>query len=471
MKQYKQIYSILLGLAVLVMACQKNDIEVAPAQIAPVSNLQYNLTGDTVLLTWTLPQNTDLLTVTVNDGATTKELAANATSYKYGIVETNKEYVFTVKVKDNKGAISLGELAKFKREGAHPVKDVSAAQNDVGVLVTWTAPDSAVAKIRLTLGSQTAEVGPAETSYQFTNVAVGEYMITVVTTNSSNQASNTVHLPFKVGATTVAYLGIYSDSATLLATADDDEKGGAVWLFKTYPTSRYISFDQVKTGNVDLSQFRVIWWNYDVVGNSALPAIATDAAVVAKMTAYYKGGGNLLLNQHAARYFWTLGRMTADYPLVVGAGAGFANGDTWGIGVNIGKKHDQSGHPLYKGITLTTQSDGRKTFPIIGPGWREDHNMVIENIPGFLNLGPNDNEAAYNKFVTDNAVEWLGQWDGIGDYWMAGIMELKPKEDFQGSAFWIGIGGIEWNQNSGTNLYQATIEKLYKNAIDYLKTK
>jgi hypothetical protein len=93
------------------------------------------------------------------------------------------------------------------------------------------------------------------------------------------------------------------------------------------------------------------------------------------------------------------------------------------------------------------------------------------NIPDFLKLGPNDNEAAYNKFVSDNNLEWLGQWDGIGDYWMAGIMEMKPKGDFQGSAVYIGIGGIEWRQNSGTNLYQSTIEKLYKNAIDYLKTK
>ena len=387
------------------------------------------------------------------------------------MVETNREYAFTIKLNDPEGNSSLGEIVRFTREGAAPVKNVSAAQNDNGVLVSWDAPSSPVTKITVKLGDQTAELGGNVTSHQFNNVPVGAYTISIVATNSNNQVSNTVFLPFRVGATAVAFIGVYSDSTTLLSTGDDDEVAGARWLFRTYENAQYISFNEVKNNTVDLSQFRVIWWNYDLETTNALPAIATDPVVVTEMTEYYKAGGNLLLNQFAARYFWTLGRMTEAYPMVIGGGAGFSNGDTWGIGVNIGRKHDQSGHPLYKGITMNAQPDGRITFPVIGPGWREDHNTVIENIPGFLQLGPNDNEAAYNKFVNDNQLEWLGQWDGIGDYWMAGIMELKPKADFQGSAIWIGIGGIEWNQNSGNNPHQANIEKLYKNAIDYLKTK
>ena len=34
-----------------------------------------------------------------------------------------------------------------------------------------------------------------------------------------------------------------------------------------------------------------------------------------------------------------------------------------------------------------------------------------------------------------------------------------------------GVGGIEWHQNDVVNPYQGNVQKLYKNAIDYLKTK
>jgi hypothetical protein len=280
-----------------------------------------------------------------------------------------------------------------------------------------------------------------------------------------------VYLPFKVGATAVAYLSMAADSTTMLATADDDIVAGAKWLFKTYPKSRYISFDMIKNGTVDLSQFRVIWWNYDVQTGHELPAVATDAAVVAKMTAFYKNGGNLLLNQYALQYFKTLGRMTEPYFMEYGNGDGFSNGDTWGIGVKIGKKQDKRNHPLHKGISMTETPDGRVIFPILGPGHRENHNAVVIRIPEYLKLEPNDNDASYEKFSSDNNLEWLGQWDGMGDYWMVGNFELKPTAEFDGSAIFIGVGAIEWNQNSGTNIYQSNVEKMYKNAIDYLKTK
>lgn len=469
MKKNMLKYIILLGTLLSILSCQKNPIEILPTKLASVSNLQNVVSGDTVTLTWNLPGGYDTLNVTVNNGSATIPLKMNATSFKYGVVETNKDYGFTVKIRDTRGNTSLGETTRFKREGAAPVQNVSGAQNDAGVLLTWAAPSQPVTKIQIKFGSQTVDAGPTATSYQFTNVPAGQYLISFITTNSANQISNTVFLPFKVGATTVAYLGVYSDSTALLANGDDDEVAAAKWLFQTYPTSRYISFNRVKNG-VDLSQFRVIWWNYDVVTGHALPAIATDAAVVTKLTNYYKSGGNMIFSIYAMQYLWTLGRMANPYFTEFGDGSGFPNPDPWGVGVNISKKHDQSSHPLYKGITMTTQGDGRTTFPVIGPGWKENHNAMIIRIPEYYKL-PNDSEEAYTKFNTDNNCEWLGMWDGIGDYFCAGLLELKPKGDFLGSAIYIGVGGIEWHQNDVVNPYQGNIQKLYKNAIDYLKTK
>ena len=321
------------------------------------------------------------------------------------------------------------------------------------------------------MGTQTVDLSPTATSYQFNNLPLGQYNISVVTYNSSNQVSNTVYLPFKVGATAVAYLGVYADSTALLNTGDDDEIAAAKWLFRTYNKSQYVSFSEIKNGTVDLSQFRVLWWNYDVTTGHALPAITTDATVVNRIKAFNQNGGGLLFNQYAMQYLWTIGRMGDGYFLEFGDGAGFDNPDSWGVGININRKQDNTEHPVFKGISLTTHGDNRKTFNVIGAGWKENHNAVIVRIPESLNLLPNDNDAAFAKFESDNNAEWLAVWDGIGDYFMTGISEFKPKGDYKGTSIFIGIGGIEWNQNSGANPYQGTIETLYKNSIDYLKTK
>ena len=117
---------------------------------------------------------------------------------------------------------------------------------------------------------------------------------------------------------------------------------------------------------------------------------------------------------------------------------------------------------------MKTEGDGRITFPVIGNGWKENHNCILI-VPAQYNLN-NGDEAAYTAFTTQNNAVWLGEWDGIGDYFMTGIFELTPKDDFQGRSISIGIGGIEWKVNDVTNPYQSTVNLLYKNAIDYLKS-
>ena len=452
-------------------SCQKRDIDVLPAKLLAVNNLAYALQGDTVLLTWNLPAGYDSIYPLVNDGKTSLTLGLNATSYKYGIIQTNTPYAYTVKLSDTHGNISLGQTVRFIRDGAAPVQNVSGTQNDNGVLLTWTNPATAITGIQIKFGTQTVNVPGTATSYQFNDVPVGSYIISFVTTNSNNQVSSTVYLPFKVGATKVGYLGMYADSASMMNTGDDDEIAAAKWLFTNYPTSKYISLDDIKNGTVDLSQYRVLWWNYDLVATHDLPAVAADPTVVNAVKTFYKNGGNLLLNQYAIQYFWSVGRITNAYFMGFDGGSGGFNPDVWGVGVNIHQKHDQSGHPLYKGISMTKQPDGRITFPVIGAGWKENHNAVIVRIPEFYGGLPNDSEDAYTKFTTDNNAVWLGMWDGIGDYYMSGILELQPKGDFQGTGIYIGIGGIEWHVNDVVNPYQSNIQQLYKNAIDYLKTK
>jgi hypothetical protein len=471
MKNYKFIFTMLIAGATVLSACQKNEIMVAPAIINTVANLKHTMNGDSVTFSWDLPNSKSPLKVLVEGGATSAETKDNATSYKYGIIETNKEYNFLFKIRDAEGNLSLGQVVKIFRKGATPISNLNALQDDSGVIVSWTLPKDPINKITLKFGTQTVELSSTTTSHRFTNIQSGDYTVSVVTFNNENLSSNTVYLPFKVGATSVAYLGVYPDSLSLLNTGDDDQIAAAKWLFSQYKTAQYISFDDIKTGAIDLNKFRVLWWNHDVSTGSNLPAVSTDAIVVNKITQFYKNGGNLLFDKYALRYFNNLGRISEEYFAEYGNGDGFFNPDTWGIGVKIGKKKDKSTHPIYKNIAKNVEGDGRITFPIIGSGWKENHNAVYIRIPEYLKLEPNDNEASYNKFASDNNLEWLGQWDGIGDYWMVGIFELKPKDDFKGSALFFGIGAIEWKQNSGLNPHQNTVETMYKNAIEYLITK
>ena len=244
---------------------------------------------------------------------------------------------------------------------------------------------------------------------------------------------------------------------------DDDEKALADWFFKKYDAqlAAFVSFQDIKDGKVDLNQFKTVMWylDGDAEEKFTMLEIAKDPVVLQKMTDWYKGGGNFYLLGYANQYIMEMGRLSKNYDILIGQGQGGQNPDNWGININIGKTKDQSGHGLIAGLALTTQSDGRKTFPVIGPGWKEDHNFIIWEIAKKYGLS-NDKEEAYTQFTTENQVNWLGTWDGIGDYFMAGILEFLPNETYKGRTIFQGIGGIEWNQDANGDLnatwYQST---------------
>ncbi len=282
---------------------------------------------------------------------------------------------------------------------------------------------------------------------------------------------------YTVTANVLAVTAFLSHHQSVNDITDDDEKAYAEWFFSTYDdeVSEFVSFQSIKDGSADLSKYKTLTWYLDGDGSESfsMPSIATDAAVLTAIGDYYKSGGNLYLLGYAGRYLIELGRLPANkYFIEIGNGNGFESPDTWGVGTAILGK-DESSHALFSGIPLTTNG-ARKTFPVIGPGWRENHNYVVIRIPEVYGLA-NDNPAAYDKFNEENGTKWLGIWDGIGDFFMAGIIEFEPKDDFQGRAIFQGIGGIEWNQDesgtvnpSGENPYQQNIELLSANAIAYL---
>ncbi|WP_010663828.1 DUF4960 domain-containing protein [Marinilabilia salmonicolor] len=287
-----------------------------------------------------------------------------------------------------------------------------------------------------------------------------------------------VYNDYIINVTELFYIGFLSAHSSVATIEDDDEKAAAEWFFSNYENGEFVTFEEVQNGEADLSKYRVLWWYYDQ--SAELPGIALDNSVLSAVNGFYKGGGGLLLNSHACSYLWDLGRISSEFAMVIGSGEGFDNPDTWGIGVTLdaengGWAHNVSNHPVYSGISMNVDDDGYMWFPVIGPGWKEDHNHVIENVPGYFGVGPNDNPEIYQAFTEELQAEWLGVWGGIRDYWMAGVVEFLPTEEYGGKAIYQGIGGFEFNQNAlgelnpdGENPHHGNIQKFTKNAINYL---
>ena len=476
-------YSCLFAIFLTIASCINPEYAIQAPQVNAVSNLQYTLNGDSVKFTWTLPKASGNLTATIQyNGNLITVNGNNPTSYTFGVVQTNVPYMFTVKVQDANGNLSPGQTVKFTRAGANPVTNLQVSQNGSNsIRLTWDLPSEALSSLTVTMGSNTITLPGTATSYQFNNVALGTYLLGVLATDNQSQISNTVYGTCKVGPTVVAYLGTDADS---LHISNHEQAAAAKWLFANYPSARYVTFNQIKSGAINLSQFDVVWWNYDVENGPTLPAIATDPTVLSNIQTYYQNGGKLLCSVYAINYLWNLGRLPSALQTIVenDVGAGGYNGDIWTVNADLDGNQDNTTHPLFKGLTFTTQGDGEKTFPVIGAGWKENHNCVLTGIPNFFGGLPNNNVAAYNDFCNDYTAKWLGGWGGISDYYMAGIFELDATATYKGTALAIGIGGIEWDQlgatpssTSGTegftNPYFPNVVTLYTNALSYLKSK
>ena len=273
-----------------------------------------------------------------------------------------------------------------------------------------------------------------------------------------------------------AFLSIYE---TVNDIFDDDEKAAAEWFTTTYGGD-FLPVSALAT--TDLSQYGVLWLHVDDEYFPAVPDDYLETAVLTKITNYYKGGGNLLLSTHAVPYLVEMGRF--DQPLPpngpVGTGVGGYNPDIWfALPVYgtwrenpVANVIDHSGDPIYEGLTyemhLKDNGNEYKLFPLIGEGWKEDHNCFwhLDMPAPYDNGNPQKFQYIYDTWKATP----LATWAHIGDYYGGAIVRWDAWNDFQGKCITIGIGAYEWKQNDRVNPYQANIERLTKNALDELKS-
>ena len=267
----------------------------------------------------------------------------------------------------------------------------------------------------------------------------------------------------------------FTESVALLLLADteegitdDDELAARDWFKKTCTNGTVLTLGTLATA--DLSAYKVIWVALDRVwlgwGPDRLP-ITADAIEI--LNNYYKNGGNLYLTNHATQLIAVMGR-TERYPGIFGDGEGGSGNDSWSLQANIGMTYDRRNHPLYAGM-VEFGDYGHPTFPLIGPGHREDHNCKWDfNAYGYRELYP---EAENNvvAFEMENQAVVLGAWGHVTDFACFGVIEFEATDEYKGTCIANGMAAYEWNQNSGPNVHQYNIKLMTRNALDYLSKK
>lgn len=253
-----------------------------------------------------------------------------------------------------------------------------------------------------------------------------------------------------------------SASATVAAIQDDDEKAAAEWFTSNYTSGSFIPVSQIKTSQVDLSGYDVIWIHIDNT-TGEIPADFKDTQVINHIKSYYQNGGKLILSIHATQYLVDLGRISQNRkPNIIGTGSGSVNDDTWGINPHIGMTYNYTSHPVYSTVIFSNEIEAHPIVPLLTGGHKEDHNCMWD-----LNaFGYSGN--VVDAFEQENSATVLGTWGHVTDFCCAGLVEFNPTVQYKGRCIAIGTGAYEWNQNSGTNGYMKNIKQLTEDIFAYL---
>ena len=300
------------------------------------------------------------------------------------------------------------------------------------------------------------------------------YTVKIVYENGNISEGETFKVDALPGSKVAMLLPSNNDS-----DLDDDELAAKKWFVQTYGDNGTV-FTPATLTSLNPSLYAALWIQIDRVGlemgPDKLPADIIASGVVDNLSAYLKTGGNVFLTKHATQLISSLGRIAEQYgPHLFGSGEGGEGTDIWTtnavIGSNCDPKYDHRSHAAFAGLEVLPANDpvngyDHDSFPLEGPGFREDHNCMWDlNSYGFT---PADGVNVVDAFEKKTSSVVLATWGHVTDYCCGGIIEFLPTADIKGRVLCIGLSAYEFNQNSVTNQYQQNTEKLTKNCIDYL---
>lgn len=501
----KNIFSGAAFMAILVAmpACNADmDIDIAkPVLSAPdASTIQGELQGDDYVITW--PQSQYKMQVTcLKNGNRAGNQIVDGNIYKLTEVDTNIPYTFIMKYTDGKN-FSEGIFTKYTRKGAERTANIEMAQVEkVGgydAVINW-AENSTATSFELTANNGGARqiketLNASTTTYTIQDVKEGEtWQVSLVAVNSDGP-SRPVATSLRIGKLAVAFLSEYATPEEHIANADDDEAYAWLWFNANYPTGTFVPFSSIKSAQ-DLDAYRVIFWIRDLETGNHMDAFKYSETVEAAtpfVKEWYMAGGSLLLWSHATTYIEKLGRIPDGAWLnndnTIGTGVGGYNGDTWKMAVQLAPGDgsfikDMSGHPLYRGLDVEPAGN-TKLIAMKGAGWTEDHNCLFFNFPSQLTGLGNQDEACYTQLTKIFGIYPLATWDSQIN-WVSQLNVWEAQQgntDYQGTVICVGNGGCEFYMKDAegkadvvnvpsANPYAANVERMAKNAIEYLKTR
>ena len=503
-----KLYNTYIGMgaccfALLFSACNADmDIDIAsPILTAPAAEaIQGSLQGDDYVLTWS-DAAAKMQVARYADGNKAGTEIVEGNSYTHKEIETNVRYTYVLKYTDGTN-FSKGVIKEFTRPGAARCSGLAMSQIEKAggydALVEWNTNKSA-SKINLTANNGGAReikesLSGTTTTYTIPDVKEGEtWNVTLVAENAEG-TSLPISSALRIGKLAVAFLSEYATPAEHIAQADDDEAYAWLWFHENYPTGTFVPFSSIHSA-ADLAPYRVMFWIRDLETGNAGDCFRYSTAVEAatpSIIEWYKNGGSLLLWSHAVTYVEKLGRIAEGTILgndnAIGTGIGGPNGDVWKMAVQLapaGGKFfkDMSTHPIYKGIDVET-SGNTKLIAMKGAGWTEDHNCLFFNLPSALTGLGNQDEACYNMLTKTFGIYPLATWDSQIE-WISQLNVWEAQQgntEVQGTLICVGNGGCEFYMKDAegkadvqnvpsANAYAANVERMAKNAIEYLKTR
>ena len=360
---------------------------------------------------------------------------------------------------------------------SNPVSDVAYTTTGRNLTLTWTNPEGATGTAIFRDGTQIASLGEGVNSYTVANAPVNEehyYTVKAIYGKQgrmSEGVSKTVFIEYNVK------VGYYLTAENYSDLPDDDEVAAAEWFKAQYVdggSGVFVHASDLASLNPD--NVSALWIQIDRVGiGIGWANLPFSTADIAALKAYVQDGGKLFLTKHATQLVVAIGRVEERFaPGLFGDGVGDTGIDVWCMNAVIGCRqdaaYDHRGHAAFIGLEAGDPNNyGFETYPMEGPGLREDHNCMWDlNAYGFSGT---PNVVANWEAETNSTV--LATWGHVSDYCCAGIIEFNPTAEFAGNIIACGLSTYEFKQNApqeGTdNAYQKNIERFTKNCIEYLK--
>lgn len=392
-----------------------------------------------------------------------------------------KSIIFAACIALSSVVVSCSDVDIYGFASLTKVSNLEYVVNNRSVTLSWNAPSGDVAGYEvLQNGSEIASIeGASETSYTVDKVEAGveqAFTVKAVYADGTVSEGETVYLTVDFSGPKSAYL-VFASAIQL----DDDEQASYNWFNTNYVETgkgEFISISEID--KLDPEIYGCLWIHIDEVGVgdvrstgwSGKPARALlSDDVLTAIANYGKSGGNLFLSNHATQLLCKLGRIDEKYnPGLIGDGEGGSGTDYWTINPYLGYSadpvYDNTSHALFAGLETDNAAYSYTTYPMIGAGTREDHNCCWDlNSYGFDLTEYGNTVNAYQKV---NSCTVLATWGQVVDYAVGGLIDFKPTDMWSGRIVAMGLAAYEWNQNSGTNVYQSNIEKFAANALNYL---